>query len=71
MNATPTHVRMKQLVSILPISRASIWRMVRQGTFPAPIKLSVGITAWRTVDIEEWLNKCGMLSKSANSNTKS
>lgn len=57
------YIRINQLIQTLPISKASIWRKVKQGTFPAPVKLSVGITAWRTADIEIWLNQCDRGSK--------
>lgn len=61
MNAS--FIRINQLIQKLPISKASIWRKVKQGTFPAPVKLSVGITAWRTTDIENWLSQCEGVSK--------
>jgi prophage regulatory protein len=57
------YIRINQLIQTLPISKASIWRKVKQGTFPAPVKLSVGITAWRKTDIETWLNQCEGVSK--------
>jgi predicted DNA-binding transcriptional regulator AlpA len=61
MNAS--YIRINQLIQKLPISKASIWRKVKQGTFPAPVKLSIGITAWRTTDIEAWLSQCEGVSK--------
>ncbi|NDD14989.1 MAG: AlpA family phage regulatory protein [Betaproteobacteria bacterium] len=45
------------LQSILPFSASTLWRKVRAGTFPAPIKLGPGITAWREKDIVDWLNQ--------------
>lgn len=40
---------------ILPVSRVTLWRMVRDKTFPAPIKLSAGLTAWRVEDVRDWI----------------
>ena len=40
---------------LIPASPATIWRKVKDGTFPKPIKLGDRITAWRLDDIEEWL----------------
>lgn len=54
-----SHIRLNQLAPSLPFSKATIWRKVKQGTFPKPIKLSAGITAWRTVDLEAWFTQCG------------
>ena len=31
------------------------WRNVRAGTFPAPVKLSQRVTAWRIADIRRWM----------------
>lgn len=42
---------------ILPFSAATLWRKVKSGEFPAPVKLSERITAWRVEDIREWLRQ--------------
>jgi predicted DNA-binding transcriptional regulator AlpA len=36
---------------LIPISPATIWRWVRAGRFPKPVKLGPGVTAWRGVDL--------------------
>jgi predicted DNA-binding transcriptional regulator AlpA len=40
---------------LLPASPATIWRKVKAGTFPKPVKLGDRITAWHMDDIESWL----------------
>jgi len=40
---------------VVPYSATTIWRKCRTGEFPAPIKVSAGITAWRVGDIREYL----------------
>ena len=45
----------KQIAGLLPFSRATLWRRVKDGTFPAPIKLSERTTAWSTADLRKWL----------------
>jgi len=49
------YVRMSQLTEIVPISKATIWRKLKDGTFPKPVKLGERITAWKFDDIEAWL----------------
>ncbi len=49
------YVRLTQLLEVIPISRASVWRKVRSGSFPAPFKLSQRITAWRVEDVRKWM----------------
>jgi prophage regulatory protein len=44
---------------VLPYSATTIWRKCRSGEFPAPIKVSPGITAWRVGDIRDYLNCVG------------
>lgn len=72
---TERYVRIAQLVGnrkalppragILPISAATIWRGVRAGTFPAPVRLSKGTTAWKLSDIEAWASRLPKLGKEA------
>ncbi|MFV8595082.1 helix-turn-helix transcriptional regulator [Ralstonia pseudosolanacearum] len=51
-----TYVRQRQLLGdkIVPFARATLWRKVKDGSFPAPVKLSAGVTAWRVSDIQAW-----------------
>ena len=39
----------------LPFSAATLWRKVREGTFPAPLKLGPAISAWCVGDVRAWL----------------
>jgi predicted DNA-binding transcriptional regulator AlpA len=50
------YVRQSQLIpNILPFSSATLWRKVKDGSFPAPVKLSERITAWKVEDIRAWM----------------
>ncbi|MDO9233251.1 MAG: AlpA family phage regulatory protein [Methylotenera sp.] len=40
---------------VLPFSSATLWRMVKAGTFPRPVKLGERITAWAVEDIRAWM----------------
>jgi len=54
---TSGYVRQSQLVPhIIPFSPATLWRKVKLGQFPRPMKLSERITAWAVEDIREWIN---------------
>jgi prophage regulatory protein len=51
------YLRQSQLIpDILPFSAATLWRMVKAGKFPKPVKLSERITAWQVADVRTWLN---------------
>jgi predicted DNA-binding transcriptional regulator AlpA len=40
---------------ILPFSPALLWRKVKAGTFPKPVKLSGGVTAWPADQVDRWI----------------
>ena len=47
--------RASQLLPFLPFGSSTLWAWSRDGRFPAPIKLSPTMTAWRNADVIEWL----------------
>jgi len=40
----------------LPFSAPTLWRKVKAGTFPKPIKLSERVTAWNVGAVREWIS---------------
>ncbi len=40
---------------LVPFSSSTLWRKCRTGEFPAPLKVSNQITAWRVGDVRRWL----------------
>lgn len=40
---------------VLPISAATLWRWVKTGKFPPPLKIGKNTTAWRVADVRQWL----------------
>ncbi len=59
-------IRINELQGLIGLSKATIWRYVRSGGFPSPIKLNDKLTSphaavgWRLADVEEWIanRKC-------------
>lgn len=58
------YVRISQLVQLpnrpqqpvpLPFSAPTLWRKVREGTFPRPVKLAPRVTAWNVGQVRAWL----------------
>ncbi|MBL7090398.1 MAG: AlpA family phage regulatory protein [Acidovorax sp.] len=48
-------VRQSLLLRFVPFSKSTLWRRVKAGLFPAPVRISVGITAWRAEDVRHWI----------------
>lgn len=51
-------IRQAQLIPhVVPFSSATLWRRCKSGLFPAPVKLSQRVTAWRVGDVRDWLRQ--------------
>jgi prophage regulatory protein len=37
------------------LSRSTIWRLERSGSFPKRVKVSVNVVAWREDEVSEWI----------------
>ena len=46
---------MAELKELIPYSSAHVYRLIKQGDFPKPIRLGPNRVAWRTTDIERWI----------------
>ncbi|MBF0294530.1 MAG: AlpA family phage regulatory protein [Magnetococcales bacterium] len=52
----PALIRRPTVEKMTGLSRSSIYDMMRGGTFPQPVRLSLRTVAWRTTDISEWIS---------------
>ena len=52
-------VRVPTILEVLPISRAGWWQGVKDGKYPAGIKLGPRTTVWRVEDISALIKKLG------------
>ncbi len=48
-------IRARRLLELVPFSRATLWRHVKAGQFPAPLRLSEGVTAFKNADVLAWM----------------
>ena len=39
----------------IPFSPATLWRKVKAGSFPKPVKLSERVTAWNVGSVRDWM----------------
>lgn len=49
-------VRQRLLLRFVPFSKSTLWRRVKTGEFPAPVRLSTGITAWKAEEVRSWIS---------------
>lgn len=54
--ANEAFVRIRQIVpDVIPFSTATIYRLVKGGTFPKPYRLGDSAVAWRVGEVREWI----------------
>ena len=46
---------MTELQRIVPYSSSHLYRLIKVGEFPQPIRLGPNRVAWRETDIERWI----------------
>lgn len=42
---------------LIGVGKTTLWRWVKEGVFPQPIRLSDGVTVWRLSDVQKWLEE--------------
>lgn len=52
-------IRERKMMPFVTLSRSQIAREVKAGRFPAPVKLSGRIKAWRVADVRAWIASKG------------
>ena len=50
-----TLLRKPAVLERVPVSDTTLWRRVKDGTFPKPVRISTNAVAWRSTDIDEWI----------------
>ena len=53
-------LRTVDVLQLVPFSRTTLWRRVRDGEFPPPVRLggpNSRIVAYRATDVAEWLQR--------------
>ena len=51
-------IRLKEVLAICGKSRTSVYEAIKNGKFPAPVKLGGRSSAWIKSEIHEWVNGC-------------
>lgn len=48
-------IKLKDVTEMTTLSKATIYRLMKQGTFPGPIHLGSKSVAWKQSEIIEWI----------------
>jgi len=55
VNKTQRLLKIKTVVERTALSRASIYRQINEGRFPAPVKIGARAIAWPESIVSQWL----------------
>lgn len=56
VHAPPILLRLPMVMRITGLARSTIYKLIAQNQFPAPIKLSKRAVAWLQSEIESWVS---------------
>lgn len=51
--------RAKDILPLLPFGKRTLWRKVKSGEFPQPVRFSTNCTAWKNADVLAWIDEQG------------
>ena len=51
-------LRLSEVLTITSLGRSTVYRKMRDGTFPEPLKIGVRAVRWRQAEISNWLAAC-------------
>jgi len=52
-----TMLKLKEVISLVSLSRSTIYVYIKKNEFPKPVKLTDRRIAWRSSDIQSYLSK--------------
>jgi prophage regulatory protein len=50
-------VRLREVLTVIPVGKTCWWEGVKSGRFPKPVKLSTRCTAWKAEDIRDLIKQ--------------
>ena len=52
-------IRLPVVLSLIPVSKSTLYDGIKKGIYPAPVKLSERTSAWRVEDIRSLISQFG------------
>jgi prophage regulatory protein len=50
-------VRLREVLTVIPVGKSCWWEGVKSGRYPKPVKLSARCTAWKAEDIRDLIKR--------------
>ncbi|SMG28268.1 helix-turn-helix transcriptional regulator [Paraburkholderia susongensis] len=49
-------LRIDQVLAVVPLKKSTVYKAMKAGTFPRPIRLGLKAVGWLEADIQDWIN---------------
>ncbi|MDM3871818.1 AlpA family transcriptional regulator [Porticoccus sp. W117] len=56
-------LRIKEVCSATGLPRSSVYEAIKKGAFPKPVQLTQRSVAWRSNEVQEWIESRPLASK--------
>lgn len=57
MDKQEQFLRLPQVIKVVSMGRSTIWKLVKEGKFPKPRKISPKISVWLDSEIQAYIQK--------------
>ena len=63
VQTTTRLLRKPAVLASVGFSNSELYRRIKEGTFPAPVKIGVRAVAWRDSDVDRWIESLSQEAK--------
>lgn len=56
-------LRAREVAERVSISTSQVYRLAREGKFPAPVKITENRSGWLETEVNQWIEDCIKLSR--------
>ena len=57
MKDNPRLIRLPELITLVGLKRAAIYKAIRSNEFPRPIKIGLRAVAWDSRSVDSWIRE--------------
>ena len=58
-------LRRKEVLRLTSLSQSSLYRLINESRFPLPVRISPRCVAWRSEEVEDWIDHLPPASREA------
>ncbi|WP_296650436.1 AlpA family transcriptional regulator [Paraburkholderia sp.] len=59
-------LRLSGVIGAIGVGKTTIYQWIKDGAFPAPVRLGVRSVGWRAADIDAWLEAREQVTRASN-----